>query len=177
MHKSLRIIALLVAGTFCSCAYSDGYQAQWLNQFVAPARSYYSSSSRSRPSTRTRIARVHSHRHQPDSVRTVELTPPTADGAIDRVTPLPALVAKPQVTLTLAGDSRDREHAQALLRKTDTTLLEASRRPLNDVQRESYERASQLAGRARRALATNDDAAASSLAVKAWALSADMSGR
>ncbi|GEM_PF-5395769 len=177
MHKSsVRLVALLMAGGFCSCAYPGGYQAQWLNQWAAPRHNYSSSFRHGRRSEHTRIAHLRSRRGEPDYAATVKATVPSEDSTVNRLMP-PALASRPHSTVTLAGDSRDRQRAQALLRKTDVTLLQARRHPLNGAEKENYERASQLAGRARRALAADDYTAASSLAMKAWSLSAGMSGQ
>ncbi len=169
MRRTLRFFLLLAAGGLCSCAYPSAYRPAWLNQFSTPQHRYYTY--RRRRSEHSRLARVRSHRQ---SIDTVKITEPAAitEGAI-AAPPAPP-DSRPQVTLTLAGDNEDRERAQNLLQKTDAKLIEAGRRPLSDAQKENYERATQLAGRARRALANNDYTAASSLAGKAWALSADM---
>jgi hypothetical protein len=167
-------LAVFVAGGLCSCAYPGGYNPAWLNQFMAPQPTSYSAYRRSRYHEHWRVAHVRSHHRDSDVAKKAAPTATIEDAA---AVPSPAPVARPQVTLTLAGDNQDRERARNLLRKTDATLVQVSRRPLSNVQKETYERASELAGRARRAFANDDYAAASSLAVKASALSAEMNGQ
>jgi hypothetical protein len=175
MHKLFANVALVcLAGTFSSCANIGAYQAPWLGQ-SGTQPTYYAHSRRSRSSQRSRPVRSRMARHEP--------TPPPADAtATADAEKAPAVEERgatggytAPAALTLAGDNGYREHALQLLHTVDAELDRARTRPLTAAQQQSYARASELADRARRALAENDYAAASSLARKARSLAAAVS--
>jgi hypothetical protein len=168
-----RLLAMVCACLYFGCAGYDPYRSPWDN-LLSPSRTYYSS-------PRYSTSRVHHHRSEhrhlarnrpaggeSTTTSASESTPP--DTA--RVTPVSTAAPIRSASLSLAGDGDDRAHAQRLLAAVDTKLGRARAHGLKGAQKETYERASQLAHRAHRALADNDCAAASSLATKASSLAA-----
>jgi hypothetical protein len=87
----------------------------------------------------------------------------------DPTSSLEAVSASPG-NLSLAGDNQDRDSALRLLQSVDSKLLAINLRKLRGSDREAYDRAVQLAKRARGCLDDHDYAAASSLAAKASSL-------
>ncbi len=171
--RTVRLPAMALACLFSACGYP--YRPPWLNSYLPYQRTYYSSYRRSRVhSTRSRSAS-----HESSASTAVDSPePPTADRPVTESTaPAPAAASNPPVSLSLAGDSGERERALHLLENANANLVRARRHRLTAAQKETYERASQLASRARRALADNDGAAASSLASKASSLAAGISAR
>ncbi len=170
----LRFLTVALAGIFSACAYAPAYRPPWL--VSAPPQRTYSSYRHSRSSERARAARSRSVARESSPATTTDLGADRAAGD-SAARGSAAVSSPPPVSLSLAGDSHDRERAQRLLVDADADLHLASKRRLSAAQRETYERASQLAHRARRALADNDCAAASSLAGKASSLAAGISGK
>jgi hypothetical protein len=174
MHKgTVRLLAMALAAWCSACSYIDAYRPAWTYP-SPPQRTYYSSHRH-----RVHIARSHSAPHESSAATTADWDePPSEDRPVTKSTaPAPAPASNPPVSLSLAGDSGDRERAQHLLENADANLHRARRQHLTADQKETYERASQLAKRAHRALAENDCAAASSLASKASSLASGISGR
>ena len=173
MHKpALKIFAVVCACLYCGCAGYDPYRSPWDNLF-SPSRTYYSSSRYStrehhHRGERRRLARNRPAGAESTTTSASESAPP--DTA--RVTSASTAPSSPPPSLSLAGDGDDRAHAQRLLAAVDTRLVRARARGLKGAQKETYERARQLAHRAHRALADDDCAAASSLAAKASSLAA-----
>jgi hypothetical protein len=175
LKRSLLIAA--IAGIFSACGYIGAYWPPWLKPDYTspppappPAQHTTYSSSHRRNRERARIA------HRSAKTREVEeasVPPPVENVAVDRTAPA-SMPNAPKVSFTLAGDTEDRAEAESLLKKTDANLAQARARSLTEAQRETYDRASQLANRARHALADNDCAAASSLAGKALSLAAGL---
>jgi hypothetical protein len=182
MHKrTFGLAALTLACLLSGCDYIGASRPPWLFSATPPQRAHYSSYSAYRHShsnERTRSAHTRYASRESGTATTADLsTTPRADHAVaDRPALLPAAATNPPVSLSLAGDSGDRERAQHLLESADQDLVRARRRRLSAAQEETYERATQLARRARRALAENDCAAASSLAGKASSLAAGIGG-
>ncbi len=181
MHKRTAAFAVIVAflSLFWGCADTGVSRPPWLNALWPSPPAPYSYRHR-RSTERVRSARR--SRAPRESSATASANPgssPSADHVrTDRTTPPPADTSSAvPVSLTLAGDSGDREQAQRLLASADENLLRARGRHLTAAQQETYQRASQLASRARRALADNDCAAASSLAGKASSLAAGINNR
>jgi hypothetical protein len=116
---------------------------------------------------------AHNHPQAPESGVTAART--SADPGTDHTAPATAANAGSS-SLSLAGDSRDRARAQRTLDAVDSKLGRVHAGSLSAPQKETYNRANQLAKRARRALADGDDAAASSLATKASSLSSGIGG-
>jgi hypothetical protein len=171
MHKMVRLSLVSLATVCAACASAGSYsQPPWMNFFVSPAPTY----SASRERHHSRHSRV-AHNHSP--VRESAVTTVSA-GSVpdDKPAPAPVVASNAPVTLSLAGDGMDRTRAQQLLVRVDSRLERVHSQKLSRSQKETYERASQLAGRARRALADNDCAAASSLAAKASSLASGLGG-
>lgn len=178
MHKrtvAFGTLAMLLLCSLSGCADTGISRPPWL--WPSPPAPYSSTSSyRHHRSERVRSARR--YRAPRESSVTDSVNPRVDNISTDRTTPPPVAVSSPApVSLTLAGDSGDRERAQHLLASADENLLRARGRRLTAEQKATYERASQLASRARRALADNDCAAASSLAGKASSLAAGINNR
>jgi len=169
MRKSFsHFLLVCLAGAVSSCASLGIYQPPWQNARFNPQPSSYR---RSRYSERTRVAHTRRVRREPAPAAPAAAA--DADSAPVRQESSTTEAASTQpAALTLAGNSGDRERALQLLDRADTELDRARTRPLTAAQQESYARASELANRARRALAENDCAAASSLARKARSLAA-----
>ncbi len=170
-------LACLLTG----CDIVSSYHPPWLISSTSVQHTYaasYPSSRHSRFNKRARGAhRRYASRESSTKIKADLVTGPRADHAVaDRAGPLPAAVPNPPVSLSLAGDSGDRERALHLLESADENLVRARGQRLSAAQKETYERASQLATRARRALADNDCAAASSLASKASSLASGIGG-
>ena len=174
--RRYRFLAVVCACLYFGCAGYDPYRAPWDNLFW-PGRTYYSSSrysssrERHRRGEHRRVARNRPAGGEPTTTSATESVPTDTD----RVTPVSTAASSPRASLSMAGDSGDRAHAQHLLAAVDTKLSRARAHGLKGSQKETYERASQLAHRARRALADDDCAAASSLATKASSLAAGIS--
>jgi hypothetical protein len=183
MHKwAAMFVAVTMAGLFSACDYVSAYRPPWLSYYSPPPqRSYYSSnppSYRHHYSERARTTRSRSTPRESGAPATAERSaPPPASDHIGTDNAAPAAAVSHPPSLTLAGDSEDRERAQALLEKTDANLDRVRGLRLSTAQKETYKRASQLASRARQALADNDCAAASSLAGKALSLAAGINGQ
>ncbi len=172
--RGLRVAAVVWLCLFSACEYMGPYRPPWLINDDSNSRRTYSSSYRYRH-TRSQRARVAQTRAAPrDSIASG--THDEAAGvervAIERPVPAPAVAPAPEANLSLAGDVSDRQRALNLLARTSDELTRARAHALTKAQRENYERARQLASRARRALAEDDCAAASSLALKASSLAA-----
>jgi hypothetical protein len=171
MRKSFsHFLLMCAAGTVSSCANLGIYPPPWQNALLNPQPSYSASYRRSRYGEHPRVAHTRRVRHE--AAPAAPVTAADADSAPVRQESGPTEAASTPPALTLAGDSGDRERALRLLDRVDNDLDRARSRPLTAAQRESYARASELANRARRALAENDCAAASSLARKARSLAA-----
>jgi hypothetical protein len=180
MPKRL-VLVLTLAAFFSACDYLGTSRPPWLN-YVMPAQpgAYYpapsySSHRRSHPAERVHIARSRSTRES-NSARSAEVQDSRVNTDHASSAPAPA-VSGPPVSISLAGDNGDRQRAQHLLEEADANLDRARAQHLTASQKETYRRASQLANRARRALADNDCAAASSLAGKAVSLAAGLGGK
>jgi len=182
MRKPARgVLVLFCACLYFGCANYDPYRAPWDNLFSpsrpsyssASSRSYYSSPSystsyeRHRRSEHRRVARNRSSGSESTASRGEDISPNT-----DRPPPATTLASNPPASLSLAGDGGDRARAQHLLTSVDAKLMRIHAQSLKGAQKETYERATQLAHRAHRALADDDCAAASSLAAKASSLAA-----
>jgi hypothetical protein len=180
MPKRL-VLVLILAALVSACDYLGSSRPPWLNYAVPaqpsaynPAPSY-SSYRRGRPAERVHIAHSRSTRES-NPARSAEVENSRVN--TDRASSAPApAVSSPPVSISLAGDNGDRQRAQHLLEETDANLDRARAQHLTASQKETYRRASQLANRARRALADNDCAAASSLAGKAVSLAAGLGGQ
>lgn len=172
MHNALRLVALILALTCAACA-NSGYYAPWADWFSPPHQSYYSASrTRHRRSEHWRVA--HNRRPVRESVARTDVT-----GSATEIAPAPAASKRnsnPTVTLSLAGNGVDRTHAEHLLNSVDIELKQAHNRHLSQAEQQTYDRATQLAGRARHALVDDDCAAASSLAAKASSLASALGG-
>jgi hypothetical protein len=178
MHRGTVGVLVIALADLCSaCAYVEAYRPAWTYP-SPPQRTYYSSSRHHAHSARN-------HRHQSSAEASADSAEPatgdrpaTEDRAVTESTrPAPAVASNPPVSMSLAGDSGDRERAQQLLGNAEANLGRARRHHLTQSQKATYERANQLATRARHALADNDCAAASSLASKASSLAAGISGQ
>ena len=172
MHKMVRLSLVSLATVCAACASAGSYsQPPWMNFFVSPAPTY----SASRERHHSRHSRV-AHNHSP--VRESAVTTVSA-GSVpdDKPAPAPVVASNAPVTLSLAGDGMDRTRAQQLLVTVDSRLERVHSRKLSKSQKETYERASQLAGRARRALADNDCAAAPPLGRARFFMGASGAGR
>jgi len=172
--RRYRFLAVVCACLYFGCAGYDPYRAPWDNLFSPPR--YYSTSRYS--SSRERHRRSEHHRvarNRPAGGESTTSARESVPSDTDRVTPVSTAASSPRASLSMAGDSGDRAHAQRLLAAVDTKLSRAHAHGLKGSQKETYERASQLAHRARRALADDDCAAASSLATKASSLAAGIS--
>lgn len=166
MHKMVRLFLVSLAAVCAACTNTASFHPPWMNFFAPPAPAY--SASRERHHNRHwRVAHNHS------SVGKSAVT--TVSGGTAKPA-APVMASKVPVTLSLAGDGVDRTRAQQLLETADSKLERVHSRILSKSQKETYERASQLASRARRALADNDCAAASSLAAKASSLASGLGG-
>ncbi len=178
MHRQqLALTALTMICVLSGCDLIGAPQPPWLN-LSPPQRPSYSYAARRhiRVSEHSRSARTGYSESASRAPAQSDLAPPPAVNSAERAaTPSTAVSAAP-ITLSLAGDSGDRQRAQHLLQVTDANLMRARSRHLSAAEQETYQRASQLASRARRALADNDCAAASSLAGKASSLAAGLSG-
>jgi len=176
---SLAFLAVALASFLSACDLVSAYRPYWLSpSYYAPQHTYYSSSSSTRHHEHVRSARNRTTVHGSTAASSADSeseTPAVSRPSTDHAAPPPAASSAP-VSLSLAGDSGDREQAEHLLEKTNASLHRAHRRHLTDAQKQTYERASQLATRARQALADNDCAAASSLAGKALSLASELSG-
>jgi hypothetical protein len=173
------VLVVAMACVFSACSYIGAYEPPWLRSAFSPPppqpqRTTYSTSYR-RSREHARIAHRSSTPAESGEATTGSAPAANERAAIDR-TPPAAIPSPPPVSLSLAGDSGDREEAKSLLKRTDANLAQARARSLNREEQETYDRASQLANRARRALADNDCAAASSLAGKALSLASGISG-
>ena len=173
----------LIVGLCSGCSYFEAYQLpQWnwpawmMPQSAAPPAPAPAPprSSRSSYRHRSHVARNHNAPRQPAKVYSDEGAGPPAPA---KPASAPSSPSTPPVSLTLAGDSGDRQRAQQLLDDADASLMRARKRHLTSTETLTYERASQLANRARRALQENDCAAASSLASKASSLAAGINER
>ncbi len=174
------LTALALVCFLSGCDFVGASPPPWLNSLPPPQRPYYSYSSRRhiRSSERAGSARTRYAKRESSATSNTDLPPPAVDNAgNDRATAPSAAVSNPAVTLSMAGDSGDRQQAQRLLEAADASLIRARGRHLTAAEEETYQRAIQLASRARRALADNDCAAASSLAGKASSLAAGIGGR
>jgi len=181
MHKRIAgLAAVILACLLAGCDSMGVYLPPWLASSTSPHPAYYTSYSsyrHSRSNEHAHTARTRYASRESSATTTADLSvaPEANHGVADRTAP-PA-TPNPPVTLSLAGDSGDRDRAQRLLQTADENLVRARARHLSAAQKETYERASQLAWRARRALADNDCAAASSLAGKASSLAAGIGGQ
>ena len=163
------LLVVVCACLYFGCAGYDPYRSPWDNLFSPPRRTYYSTSrEHHRRSERRRVARNRPASGESTTTSASEGVSPDTR----RAAPATTVVSDAPASLSLAGDGGDRAHAQRLLAAVDTKLVRARARGLKGSQKETYERASQLAHRARRALADDDCAAASSLAAKASSLAA-----
>ncbi len=185
MHKrtvTLGTLAMLLLCSFWGCADTGISRPPWLNSlWPSPPAPYSTTSSYRHHRSNERVRSARRYRAPRESSATASVNPsasPKVDNvSTDRTTP-PVAVSRPTpVSLTLAGDSGDRERAQQLLANANENLTRARAQRLTAAQKATYERASQLASRARRALADNDCAAASSLAGKASSLAAGINNR
>jgi hypothetical protein len=167
----LRLLAISLAAGLYACSSMPAVQAPWLKAYVAPPqRAYYSAYRRSSYGQRARATHVRRARHETVSAVAADKPATPVSAAAEHS---PPGAAYPQtIALTLAGDNADRERAIASLDLTGAELARAHSQPLSAAQEQNYLRASELASRARQALADNDCAAASSLARKARSLAA-----
>jgi hypothetical protein len=164
------LLAAVCACIYFGCASYNPYRSPWDNLFSPPRYYPRYSTSRHRRGERRRVA----HNRSPGESTTTnasESAPPDTGRAMPATAAAPA-ASEPPASLSLAGDGGDRARAQRLLKTVDTKLGRARAHGLKGSQKETYERASQLAHRAHRALADDDSAAASSLATKASSLAA-----
>ena len=164
------LLVVVCASVYFGCAGYNPYRSPWDNLFSPPR--YYSTSrySRHHRGEHRRVAR----NRPAGGASTTTSASESAPSTTDRAAPVSTAASSPRASLSMAGDGDDRTHAQRLLSAVDTKLGRARARGLKGSQKESYERASQLAHRAHRALADDDSAAASSLATKASSLAADI---
>ena len=172
MHKMVRLSLVSLATVCAACASAGSYsQPPWMNFFVSAGANLFGLA-RAAPLQDTRASRTIIHQFVDTAVTTVSA------GSVpdDKPAPAPVVASNAPVTLSLAGDGMDRTRAQQLLVRVDSRLERVHSQKLSRSQKETYERASQLAGRARRALADNDCAAASSLAAKASSLASGLGG-
>jgi hypothetical protein len=172
MHKrAVKLLVVVFACLYFGCAGYDPYRPPWQQNWFSPApRTYYSSSRRHH--SRWRVA--HNHQQAPESGVTAARA--SADPATDHTAPATGAANAGSSSLSLAGDSRDRARAQRTLDTVDSKLGRVHAGSLSAPQKQTYDRASQLAKRAHRALADGDAAAASSLATKASSLSSGIGG-
>jgi hypothetical protein len=182
MHKRVLMVFVVPLALLCTrCAQLDSqyyyYRAQAL-ALVSPSPhySYYSNHRHSHYSERVRTAHNHSTL-RPSTTTAVADDRANPPGSERVAAERPAPASASPTTLTMAGDSGDRAHARSLLSSVDSQLDRVHSGHLSASEKESYTRASQLAQRARRALADDDCAAASSLAAKASSLAAGLGGR
>jgi hypothetical protein len=168
--RAVTLVAVAFTLLNFGCANYDSYRSPWQNlMYPSRPRTYYYSS---RPRHHSHYRVVHNRETVPESPVTAARTggEPATDHTA-AVTP-----TAPTGTLSMAGDGGDRTRAKRLLDAVDSKLTRVHTGSLSAPQKETYDRASQLARRAHRALADDDAAAASSLATKASSLASDING-
>jgi hypothetical protein len=173
MFKLVRLFLMVLASALAACS-SQSYYMPWSNWF-SQSHPYYYSASHPRHHTRSERRRL-AHNRPPAPDTGTKTVVASSDKDSKTATAAPASPSSPPVSLSLAGDGVDRTQTQELLKSVDTKLGRVHARRLNKVDKETYERASQLASRARQALAEDDYAAASSLAAKASSLASGLGG-
>jgi hypothetical protein len=171
------LLAVVCACLYFGCAGYNPYRSPWDNLFSPPRYYPHYSTARHRRGERRRVAHNRSPGGEPTTTNASESVPPDtgrAPAPAAAAAPAASAASEPPASLSLVGDGGDRARAQRLLKTVDTKLGRARAHGLKGSQKETYERASQLAHRAHRALADDDSAAASSLATKASSLAADI---
>jgi len=169
--RALMLLVVVSTCLFVGCAGYDPYRSPWDNLFSPAPRTYYSASrERHRRREHQLVVRKRSAAFKSTATTASEDVPPYTG----RATPATAAASNPPASLSLVGDGGDRVRAQRLLAAVDNKLVRVHAQDLKGSQKDTYERARQLAYGAHRALADDDCAAAASLAAKASSLAADI---